>query len=205
MNKTLEYMAFELPVVAFDLHETRVSAGGAAVYAEPNRVDEYARSIVELIDDNDRRGRMGAVGRGRIEAGAGLGSSADEVRRRVRRAPAAGGTPPVERRRCSPQVADLVCGIAGTYQWPDGESLAGTMADLLAHRGPDGHGLYNHQTPRVAAALAHRRLSIIDLSDAGSQPFVKDGLRSRYNGELYNYRELRAKLVRPGVRFRSKF
>ena len=65
MNKTLEYMAYELPVVAFDLHETRVSAGGAAVYAEPNRVDEYARSIVELIDDNDRRGRMGAVGRGR--------------------------------------------------------------------------------------------------------------------------------------------
>ena len=68
MNKTLEYMAYELPVVAFDLHETRVSAGAAAVYAEPNRVDEYARSIVELIDDNDRRGRMGAVGRGRIEA-----------------------------------------------------------------------------------------------------------------------------------------
>ncbi|MET1001567.1 MAG: glycosyltransferase family 4 protein [Acidimicrobiia bacterium] len=68
MNKTLEYMAYELPVVAFDLHETRVSAGGAAVYAEPNRIDEYARSIVELIDDNDRREKMGAVGRRRIEA-----------------------------------------------------------------------------------------------------------------------------------------
>ncbi len=68
MNKTLEYMAYELPVVAFDLHETRVSADGAAVYAEPNRVDEYARAIVELIDDADRRGKMGAVGRRRIEA-----------------------------------------------------------------------------------------------------------------------------------------
>ena len=67
MNKTLEYMAYELPVVAFDLHETRVSAGEAAVYAEPNRVDEYARAIVELIDDDDQRRKMGAIGRRRIE------------------------------------------------------------------------------------------------------------------------------------------
>ena len=56
----------------------------------------------------------------------------------------------------------------------------------------------------LAAALAHRRLSIIDLSDAGSQPFVKDGLALSYNGELYNYRELRAKLAGAGVRFRSE-
>ena len=43
MNKTMEYMAFGLPVVAFDLNETRVSAGDAAVYATPNEVDELAR------------------------------------------------------------------------------------------------------------------------------------------------------------------
>jgi len=67
MNKTMEYMAFELPVVAFDLRETRVSAGGAAVYAEPNRVDEYARAIVELLDDGPRRKEMGELGRLRIE------------------------------------------------------------------------------------------------------------------------------------------
>ena len=67
MNKTLEYMAFELPVVAFDLRETRVSAGPAAVYAEPNRVDAYARAIVDLLDDEPRRRSMGAVGRRRIE------------------------------------------------------------------------------------------------------------------------------------------
>ncbi len=48
MNKTMEYMAFELPVVAFDLTETRVSAGDAAVYVEPNDVEKYARAIVEL-------------------------------------------------------------------------------------------------------------------------------------------------------------
>ena len=55
MNKTLEYMAFGLPVVAFDLRETRVSAGDAAVYAEPNDVDCYARAIVDLLDDEPRR------------------------------------------------------------------------------------------------------------------------------------------------------
>ena len=51
MNKTMEYMAFELPVVAFDLRETRVSAGEAAVYVTPNDVREYAETIVALMDD----------------------------------------------------------------------------------------------------------------------------------------------------------
>ncbi|MDQ1466059.1 MAG: hypothetical protein QOH10_474, partial [Actinomycetota bacterium] len=67
MNKTLEYMAFELPVVAFDLTETRVSAGPAAVYAEPNRVESFAQAIVDLLDDEPRRRWMGSLGRQRIE------------------------------------------------------------------------------------------------------------------------------------------
>ncbi len=67
MNKTMEYMAFELPVVAFDLHETRVSAGPAAVYAQPNLVEDYARTIVDLLDDEARRREMGRLGRRRIE------------------------------------------------------------------------------------------------------------------------------------------
>jgi glycosyltransferase involved in cell wall biosynthesis len=67
MNKTLEYMAFELPVVAFDLRETRVSAGPAAVYAEPNKVESYAQAIVELLDDEPRRHWMGSLGRQQIE------------------------------------------------------------------------------------------------------------------------------------------
>lgn len=67
MNKTMEYMAYGLPVVAFDLKETRVSAGDAAVYAEPNEVDDYARAIVDLVDDEPRRQRMGAFGRARVE------------------------------------------------------------------------------------------------------------------------------------------
>jgi len=67
MNKTMEYMAFELPVVAFDLRETRVSAGDAAVYAEPNDVHSYAAAIVGLMDDEPRRARLGKLGRVRVE------------------------------------------------------------------------------------------------------------------------------------------
>jgi glycosyltransferase involved in cell wall biosynthesis len=67
MNKTMEYMAFELPVVAFDLRETRVSAGDAAVYVKPNDVHDYAAAIVELMDDESRRSLLGKLGRGRVE------------------------------------------------------------------------------------------------------------------------------------------
>jgi glycosyltransferase involved in cell wall biosynthesis len=68
MNKTMEYMAFELPVVAFDLRETRVSAGEAAVYAKPNEVRGYANAIVELLDDEAVRTQLGKVGRARVES-----------------------------------------------------------------------------------------------------------------------------------------
>ncbi|WP_432891837.1 glycosyltransferase family 4 protein [Kribbella sp. CA-245084] len=67
MNKTMEYMAFELPVVAFDLIETKVSAADAAVYVEPNDVAQYGEAIVELLDDEVRRRRMGKLGRERVE------------------------------------------------------------------------------------------------------------------------------------------
>jgi glycosyltransferase involved in cell wall biosynthesis len=67
MNKTMEYMAYELPVVAFDLRETRVSAGDAAVYVTPNDVHQYAAAIVALIDDELTRSRMAKLGRTRVE------------------------------------------------------------------------------------------------------------------------------------------
>jgi glycosyltransferase involved in cell wall biosynthesis len=60
-------MAFELPVVAFDLRETRVSGGDAAVYVRPNDVHEYAAAIVALMDDGPRRSLLGKRGRARIE------------------------------------------------------------------------------------------------------------------------------------------
>ena len=67
MNKTLEYMAFGLPVVAFDLVETRVSAGEAAVYVPDGDIAAYARAVVDLVDDPDRCTQMGRLGRHRVE------------------------------------------------------------------------------------------------------------------------------------------
>ena len=67
MNKTMEYMAFGLPVVAFDLKETRVSAADAARYVEPTVVEAYAKAIVDLVDDETGRTEMGRRGRDRVE------------------------------------------------------------------------------------------------------------------------------------------
>ena len=67
MNKTLEYMAFGMPVVAFDLKETRVSANGAGSYVPSGDVAAYATAIVELLDDDEKREDMGREGRLRIE------------------------------------------------------------------------------------------------------------------------------------------
>jgi glycosyltransferase involved in cell wall biosynthesis len=67
MNKSMEYMAFELPVVAFDLHETRVSVDDAGVYVRPNDVREYAEAIVALMDDEVKRAELGKLGRERVE------------------------------------------------------------------------------------------------------------------------------------------
>jgi glycosyltransferase involved in cell wall biosynthesis len=66
MNKTMEYMAFGLPVVAFDLRETRVSAGESAVYVEPNDVDLFAKVVVGLVDHPELRAPMGEIGRERV-------------------------------------------------------------------------------------------------------------------------------------------
>ncbi len=67
MIKTMEYMALGKPVVAFDLTETRFSARDAALYAQPNLVEDFASKIEILLDDEDLRLRLGAVGRRRIE------------------------------------------------------------------------------------------------------------------------------------------
>ena len=67
MNKTMEYMSFELPVVAFDLRETRRSAGDAAVYVKPNDVHDYAAAIAEILEDEPKRHRLGKLGRTRVE------------------------------------------------------------------------------------------------------------------------------------------
>jgi glycosyltransferase involved in cell wall biosynthesis len=66
MNKIMEYMYFGLPVVAYDLTETRLSAGPAADYAQANEEHDLARRIAKLLDDPERRAQMGSVGRERL-------------------------------------------------------------------------------------------------------------------------------------------
>src|ERR1700728_3004512 len=96
-----------------------------------------------------------------------------------------------------------MCGIAGCYQQVDGDALIGPMSERLAPRGADDHRLFTYPRGQVSVQLAHRRLSIIDLSQGGHQPLTRDGLTLTYNGELYNYREIRAELAAHGVRFRT--
>jgi len=98
-----------------------------------------------------------------------------------------------------------MCGVAGIIHL-DGEPVSPVllkrMADAMAHRGPDGEGIYVDG----AIGLAHRRLAIIDLSPAGHQPMATEDGRFviSYNGEVYNFAELRVQLEALGQRFRSR-
>jgi asparagine synthase (glutamine-hydrolysing) len=97
-----------------------------------------------------------------------------------------------------------MCGIAGVLHRdgrPASPVVVKAMTDAIAHRGPDGEGLYCDG----AMSLGHRRLSIIDLSDAARQPMAtRDGrFVITYNGEIYNFQELKATLSARGHVFRS--
>jgi asparagine synthase (glutamine-hydrolysing) len=98
-----------------------------------------------------------------------------------------------------------VCGIGGKLYFdparPVEPELLSRMNGVLAHRGPDDAGIYCEG----AVGLAHRRLSIIDLSPAGHQPMAnEDGsIWIVFNGEIYNFQTLRPDLIRRGHRFRS--
>jgi len=98
-----------------------------------------------------------------------------------------------------------MCGIAGLLNL-DGEPAAPVylrrMTDAIAHRGPDGEGFFTEGI----VGIGHRRLSIIDLSTAGHQPMLTGDGRFvlSYNGEVYNFQELRAELQAMGYQFRSR-
>ena len=98
-----------------------------------------------------------------------------------------------------------MCGIAGIYNFdgaPASPVTVKAMTEAIAHRGPDGEGQFTDGP----VALGHRRLSIIDLSDAAHQPMPSaDGrLVITYNGEVYNFQELRIDLEAKGHAFRSR-
>ena len=98
-----------------------------------------------------------------------------------------------------------MCGIVGAINWGDSEALA-RMNSVQAHRGPDDEGVWETRLPDGGlVALGSRRLAILDLSTAGHMPMsTPDGrLTITYNGEVYNYPELRRELESKGYRFRS--
>ncbi|MGA2408207.1 MAG: asparagine synthase (glutamine-hydrolyzing) [Bacteroidales bacterium] len=93
-----------------------------------------------------------------------------------------------------------MCGIAGYTGFKNNIELAENANKIQQHRGPDNQSIWHDEY----IALAHQRLSIIDLSDAANQPFCKDGLVIVFNGEIYNYKELHKKLTEEkGVKFRT--
>lgn len=97
-----------------------------------------------------------------------------------------------------------MCGIAGAIGHRDAAQLVRAMSDALVHRGPDGAGVWVEDDGSVA--LGHRRLAIIDLTDRASQPMCSADGRFVlvYNGEVYNFRELRRELELDfGVHFTS--
>lgn len=95
-----------------------------------------------------------------------------------------------------------MCGIAGAINWSDAHVVA-RMTNALRHRGPDDQGVMFFPEDRVG--LGHCRLSIIDLSPAGHQPMRTEDeqLWITFNGEIYNFRDLRRTLEERGHRFRS--
>jgi len=97
-----------------------------------------------------------------------------------------------------------MCGIVGIFNTngaPVSPVILRNMTDVISHRGPDGEGFYIDSF----VGLGHRRLAILDLTPAGHQPMItEDGSVSiTYNGEVYNFREIRAELEALGYKFRS--
>ncbi|MEM4397846.1 MAG: asparagine synthetase B, partial [Candidatus Woesearchaeota archaeon] len=102
-----------------------------------------------------------------------------------------------------------MCGIAGiiyknnNFDKTIKKKEIKILTDAIAHRGPDGEGFYFENN----FALGHRRLAIIDLSEAGHQPMVYRGQKGEYvivyNGEIYNYIEIKEELKKEGYIFNS--
>ena len=98
-----------------------------------------------------------------------------------------------------------MCGISGFVDWGEGSSTATLkkMTDVLHHRGPDDSGYFLEQYAGAAVGLGHRRLSILDLTVHGHQPMAYQNLTIIYNGEVYNFMEIRSELESSGYHFDS--
>lgn len=98
-----------------------------------------------------------------------------------------------------------MCGIAGfaDFTKKSSQTILEEMACAVAHRGPDGQGVYFIENANTQIGLGHRRLSIIDLSTEANQPMHYNGLHLIFNGEIYNYNEIRDQLIQKGHQFKT--
>ena len=98
-----------------------------------------------------------------------------------------------------------MCGISGfaDFNKQTGREILEKMNRTLAHRGPDGEGYGIYNSDAATVGFGHRRLSIIDLSEGGSQPQTYQHLHISYNGEVYNYAEIKVQLENKGHQFHS--
>ncbi|HVG42843.1 MAG TPA: asparagine synthase (glutamine-hydrolyzing), partial [Chitinophagaceae bacterium] len=98
-----------------------------------------------------------------------------------------------------------MCGIAGfiDFSKKSTEEVLAKMSCAVPHRGPDGQGVFFINKDEAQIGLGHRRLSIIDLSHAADQPMHYNGLHIIFNGEIYNYNEIREKLIALGHTFQT--
>ena len=98
-----------------------------------------------------------------------------------------------------------MCGIVGyiDYNRDSNKSILHEMTETLFHRGPDGSGLEVISTDNFQIGLGHRRLSIIDLSEGGKQPMICDDHWITFNGEIYNYKEIKSELIEKGHQFKA--
>jgi asparagine synthase (glutamine-hydrolysing) len=99
-----------------------------------------------------------------------------------------------------------MCGIAGfiDFKYSTSSLVLEQMTNTMEHRGPDGKGFFLENTPHATVGLGHRRLAIIDVSEGGHQPMLFDNLVITFNGEIYNFKEVRAELQRLGRVFTTQ-
>jgi asparagine synthase (glutamine-hydrolysing) len=96
-----------------------------------------------------------------------------------------------------------MCGIAGLWEYKNkiNQGLLEAMRDTLEHRGPDDSGIFFNQEQNLG--LATRRLAILDLTPSGHMPMERGNLAITYNGEIYNFKEVRSELEKLGIKFTS--
>ena len=219
-NKVLEAMAMALPVVATTAVFEGLDAPGDVGIEVADDPADFASRVITLLREENRRIEAGRRARAYVEGRhrwADHGASLEALLEGLvasRTRPGQGPVPgkryheerPPDPARPDPGVERgpaLMCGIAGIVELKSGSperAALERMAALLSHRGPDDQGI----AVLGEAGLAHRRLSIIDLS-GGHQPMQGEGGASLlFNGEIYNFLEIRAELEAAGHVFTTR-